>query len=899
MTLTSADLIALRAERDQLAAELAAKERQIEALERNLTRAVAESYALYMTGLDVTSQLDLPTTLQSILRRLKALIRADASLIYLYDPASGMLTVAAAAGVSTTLIGTGFLPANSPYDEVQQFGVPTVLDDYRPYAQRLHKTDEMAFRNTVLLPLRWQGSVIGVIALHYREAGNTFALDDLDSLQHVAVQAAIAIHNATQFAAEQARSRQLAMLFQAATYVTGSLEANTVLQNAAKAIVDIVWAPLCRLYEYNPKAGLQLLADYRLGIGNEASPFSQWLPKMTLEMASEGHWMVIQQSDPFLQPEMASYLARQRAYSILVVPLRLPNGGMGLAEIIETNNPRQFSLADINAVQALVAHTSTALGHAQLHAEVRAQRVHEQAILFKLAQRLLEPHSVREVCERAMESIAEAFNSNYAALITIREDKLEVAAVVGEVLEPFRGKALPMNETTAIGYTMRHGDLVVLDDCLTETRFRVLKIFEDAGMRSALLSPIQYNDRVFGVLAVARPIPHGFNEDDVRLLRLMIYQVAVAIERAQLFESVQAQNLDLEARVVDRTREILIEKDRTETVLEAVGESIIVFDRKGAILQVNRAFETQHGYRQGDVIGRYSEDILGVDLFKAAGFYITPDFSEWRGELSLTRHDGRPYDAAVTLSPLLDEGGGAVASLRDITYLRELDRMKTTFVSNVSHELRTPLANVKLYLHLLKQGIESRRPHYMATLQREMDRVQALIEDLLTISRLDQNRSVPTMETVDVNELVGTLVEDRRYLAQERGLSLEYIPSEHHITADADPKMLMQALGNLLANAMNYTPQGGKIWVTTAFEASGIAISVRDTGLGISPEDQARLFDRFYRGEAARITGSAGTGLGMSIVQEIMNKHGGHISFESVLGQGSTFRLHLPLKRQM
>jgi signal transduction histidine kinase len=232
--------------------------------------------------------------------------------------------------------------------------------------------------------------------------------------------------------------------------------------------------------------------------------------------------------------------------------------------------------------------------------------------------------------------------------------------------------------------------------------------------------------------------------------------------------------------------------------------------------------------------------------------------------------------------------------------LKELDRLKSQFVSNVSHELRTPLTNIKWYLWLLEHGKPEKRVQYMATLNSETDLLQRLIEDLLDLSRLDQGRARFDLAPVDVNRPVAMLVDARGSLVSERGLSLTVQTEPKLPPVLADANMLMQVLTNLIANAANYTPAGGRIVVSSGLQQRDgqpwVTLAVRDTGLGITPEDQALIFERFYRGEAARQTGVAGTGLGLSICQEIVQRHNGRIWVESAgEGQGSTFYVALPV----
>ncbi|MBN1487748.1 MAG: PAS domain S-box protein [Anaerolineae bacterium] len=226
------------------------------------------------------------------------------------------------------------------------------------------------------------------------------------------------------------------------------------------------------------------------------------------------------------------------------------------------------------------------------------------------------------------------------------------------------------------------------------------------------------------------------------------------------------------------------------------------------------------------------------------------------------------------------------------------DRAKSEFVSNVSHELRTPLTSLQLYIDLLKRGNKEKREAYMATVDREAKRLQYLIENLLNISRLDLGKIKPKFQQLNLNQLVTTLADDRRYLFQERGLHLHVYAAHNSIYSQADAQLLEQVLTNLLTNALNYTPSGGAVWIEMDRVENGeqtwATLSIADNGPGISPEEQANLFQRFYRGAAGH-NSVPGTGLGLAISKEIMNLHKGHITLESDVGKGSRFTLWLPV----
>jgi signal transduction histidine kinase len=232
--------------------------------------------------------------------------------------------------------------------------------------------------------------------------------------------------------------------------------------------------------------------------------------------------------------------------------------------------------------------------------------------------------------------------------------------------------------------------------------------------------------------------------------------------------------------------------------------------------------------------------------------------------------------------------------------LKELDRSRETFIANISHELRMPITNIKLYNYLLATQPD-KLAVYLTTLQRETERLERLIDDLLYLSRLDQAEVTLHLMPVVLNSLVDIYIIDRTALAESRGLDLVFEKASDLPTVKADQVQIGQVLGVLLTNALNYTPAGGTVTVRTQageFEDKRwVGFSVSDTGPGISSQEQSSLFERFFRGKAGRESNLPGTGLGLAIAKELVDRHDGRIEVESegVPGKGATFTVWLPV----
>jgi hypothetical protein len=230
-------------------------------------------------------------------------------------------------------------------------------------------------------------------------------------------------------------------------------------------------------------------------------------------------------------------------------------------------------------------------------------------------------------------------------------------------------------------------------------------------------------------------------------------------------------------------------------------------------------------------------------------------------------------------------------------HLAELSRLKDEFITRISHELRNPLTNVSLYLKLLEQSQPEKRAAYFHTLHQQVERLHQLIEDLLDVSHLSLDTIEVHTAPLDVTALIHDLITDQAARALERGLTLTAIPASDRPILTTDRNLLLQALRNVLTNALNYTPRGGAITLrpdrATTPEGEWITIEIRDTGAGISAQDLPHIFEPFFRGAAAANYKIPGTGVGLSIAQHLIERLGGHITVDSQPGQGAVFTLWL------
>ncbi|HYC71024.1 MAG TPA: ATP-binding protein [Opitutaceae bacterium] len=339
-----------------------------------------------------------------------------------------------------------------------------------------------------------------------------------------------------------------------------------------------------------------------------------------------------------------------------------------------------------------------------------------------------------------------------------------------------------------------------------------------------------------------------------------------------------------------------------EATLGNLREAVLIVDESNVIHLANRALrDIFPGAR--NLVNLRLELIIRSAPFQAFVAAIRSGDPLPRQEFEVAGDGAHgPTVIEVSGAPIASPDGKeqwALFVIHDMTSQRRLERMRRDFVANASHELRTPLSIIKGYIETLVDGHAEMpagdRERFLRTIQRHSERLNAIIQDLLILSRLESGTPGLLFETVDLGALLESIGEDyrRRPGAEERALVVA--AGADLGTMRADPEKLRQVLGNLLDNAFKYTAPGARIeLVGRALESGGVELAVRDNGPGIPAADLPHIFERFYRADKGRSRETGGTGLGLSIVKHIVQLHGGRVWAESAPGQGTAILLRLP-----
>ena len=349
----------------------------------------------------------------------------------------------------------------------------------------------------------------------------------------------------------------------------------------------------------------------------------------------------------------------------------------------------------------------------------------------------------------------------------------------------------------------------------------------------------------------------------------------------------------------------------TELVLDSAGDGIVGLDRQGFVLFANLAARRMLRCRESDLLGRRFHDIAHHEHGDGTPYpwqecpvsaLVTSGEPAFLPDQRYVRRDGTAFPVEIVMSPLIVEGGvmGAVQSFRDVSERLEMEELKRQFVSVVSHELRTPLTSIKGSLQMLDSGLmgplSGDQQELVSMAVANSERLGQLVNDILDLERLDAGRMPLTPVEVSALTLAQESVDGITGAAQAAGIGLSVEPPADGASVEVvvDPHRMVQVLTNLLGNAIKFSERGSTIIVRVSRADEGVSIAVVDRGRGI-PEDQlASVFDRFGQVDSGDARRGSGTGLGLAIAREIVERSGGSIAVESVLGQGSTFIVTVP-----
>ncbi|NLI15076.1 MAG: PAS domain-containing protein [candidate division Zixibacteria bacterium] len=361
-----------------------------------------------------------------------------------------------------------------------------------------------------------------------------------------------------------------------------------------------------------------------------------------------------------------------------------------------------------------------------------------------------------------------------------------------------------------------------------------------------------------------------------------------------------AQAMNRMAEQLDeKIKTIINQRNELEAVLSSMVEGVLAFDLNERLVNLNKAAARILDLDGVQALGHYIQEVIRHPHLQAFVKKVIHDGQPMEGEISIQRNGDRVLQMHGTaLTSEKGENLGALVVLHDITHIRHLENIRRDFVANVSHELKTPITSIKGFIETLRDGAigdSDDAARFLDIIARQSDRLNAIVEDLLTLSKIEEaEKTEIPLELGSLKYVIQNAVDACELKLKEKNITLTFeCPEDIH--CQINKQLLEQAIVNLLDNAIKYSEAGGAIELACKSSNNEAIISVRDWGIGIEKKHLPRLFERFYRVDKGRSSELGGTGLGLAIVKHIAIAHHGYVGVDSLIGKGSVFTIHLPI----
>ncbi len=919
---------------------------------------------------ELTTILDLSHLLDMLVERVQDVLHAKCTAVILFEQYMRAYISRKARGISSQVMQ---MVRFSEEDQIVRWLTdkgPLYLHgeegDWYPEEFSIEEKARLEVLGVVLcVPLHIKGQLIGWLALGPKLSGDLYSQDDLAFLSALADQTSLVIQSARFHAETQQKVRELSLLFRASAAISSTLEIGEVWSTLARRMVQIVDATSVRVYECNMDEQVSsVIAEYaghRASEKERASLIGETFPlgdsPITKGALLARRPLSIGLSDSTTGEGDRARLLRLGARTALVIPLMVRSRVIGFVDLCESHRDRQFTEGEIRLCQTVANQAIIAVENAGLFQEERKRALQLETVR-EVSQKIVSILNLDELLAQVVELIQQRFGY-YHVQVFLNDTDSQRAVLragtgrAGEIMLR-EGHRLKIGEEGIIGWVAGRGEFLLANDVSKEPRFLPHPALPDT--KAELAIPLLRGERILGVLDVQSERVNVFTESDLFVLQSLADQVAIAIENARLYtmtdqalarrleELAIMQEIDRQLnttldyeQVMDFTLDCAIQMTRADGGL--IG--MVTQEREGMQLLATRGYPREHKLSAEElwpvdsgIVGRVvqtGQPALVSDVTRDPDYVSV--ISETRSQLTIPiQREGRVMgvisvesskpvafneDDLIFMMRLADHAAIAIENARLYSDLKRANEAKSEFVSIVSHELKTPMTSIKGYADLLFKGtageISEMQQKFLQVIRSNVDRMNALVSDLLDISRIESGRLKLRFKPISIKAVVEEVVQTMQERIKAKDLTLTVEVPEDLPPVRADEDRLIQVLTNLMSNAYRYTLPGGKISVKAAVWPDGsppgeaepapsgepplryLCLSVSDTGIGISPKDQARIFDKFFRGDDPVVRETTGTGLGLSIAKSIVELHEGQMWFQSKPGQGSTFSFTIPL----
>ncbi len=805
-------------------------------------------------------------------------------------------------------------------------------------------------RQSVLVPLTSSGQMLGYLLVGNKINGECFDQDDTRFLKIISGKAAPIIENANLVQLSRQRAQRAEVLRRIASLAKSNATIHETLKFSTLDLARLLQADSAAIFlldptgqelNFHPESAFGLpgeeFQNFR-GISTQEPGYSQTVCH-TQKLIITGNLEKLDPIPILYQP----FSQNLHIQSLIAIPILYNQQGIGEL-VLGSQRLHHFSNHDIHtaitACELMVAGFDLeAYFKGEMPADTDLMRqIPDQAsssgisqqtqrrnlfplqneqqktkTLLHIFSELSASLDLKHVLHSTLKVLGEYADAQYISIWVPQPGKSDFRSLVkvSDALNSLQADDRNQNgwDQEIAGAIMKQDQPVLIEDILQEPAWQQNgnKGQPEQLYRSMLGAPLVNGTETLGSLLLFHKDLAHFSIDLVELVQAVAQQVSMAINQSNIYQLIHDQAEDFGILL----RNQKVENSRTKAILEAVADGVLVTDAKRKITLFNHSAERILGLESKKVVGKSLEYFLG--LFGEAAQNWMQTIDQWTkspetftsGETfsqQISLDDGKMI--FVRLTPVLFNRDflGTVSIFQDITHQVELDRLKSEFVATVSHELRTPMTSIKGYADILLMGaagsLSDPQKHFLDIIQSNADRLSILVNDLLDISRIELGRDVLTLQPLNLEEILGKVLERYRTLAQQEHKSISFIKDlpANLPRVFGDYERVGQVLNNLIDNAYRYNLENGSVCIHAHKVNSHVQIEIQDTGVGIPPNELSSVFERFFRGETPLNLGVSGTGLGLSIVKNWVEMHQGQIWAESsgISGEGTKVTFTLP-----
>jgi PAS domain S-box-containing protein len=814
---------------------------------------------------------------------------------------------------------------------IAEHRAPLIIEDTASRTDLIPKTGlkSFPFKSYLGIPLLSEQLLLGTLEIAHRDA-NTYTQSHLDATLLFSSQLTLALRFHRLLGTVDQHARQQA-ISNAMCHAAGQIhDLDRLWEGLSLAFLDHLELSVFGIFLQQEDTG-DLTTPYLFHkAGQQWAHVDASLPvRAGSDLAAiwlhQEYWFSNQVSKTTISKMGLDAIKPWSLDKILLTPILASGNRLGLLLVGRSRQQPTFdegqskALLSLGRQAGIMLQSSRQLGQFTSRASPETSRT--SAVDFEEAQAAISPERMAELLrlsaelttsldiDRSLRRVLllcnELMLADRAVFITrdLIGDEFQVRQVMPEYDNPVRQQAdaLISAAQSISAWVAERRQSLLIDDLVEDGRWRL------EAYASLCAVPCLTGNQITGFLLFFAKHKAAFGPNEQQIAVIVGRQMASALNNSYLYGVIreQADRLGLMLRSQQ------IETSQSNAILESIADGVIVTNAEHNVILYNTAAERILNLPTSQVIGKKLFDFIGI--FGAETVQWGETIRQWRTTPPedhqqpskperMILEDGRII--SILPAPVVLGGDflGTVSIFRDITREVEVDRLKSEFVATVSHELRTPMTSIKGFVDLMLMGaagnVSDQQRHFLEIVRTNTNRLEILVNDLLDISRIEAGKAALVFQELDVHQLLVEMEQYLQHRCQEESKSMQFT---HEAPKELPPiwgdlERVRQILANLIENSFDYTPDGGSIHMRAREADDQIEIEVSDNGMGISLEEQERIFERFYRGEQALIMGVSGTGLGLAIVLNLVEMHQGRIwvTSEGVPGKGTTFTVSLP-----